>query len=1417
MSDRPQKSPAGDRSRKNAIALLAAGSWPVWDDGELEKTLEQLKTTKEKDRPLKRRDSVPVLADAVAPVKLEDDADWLPPALKAAVRTWQPAIDAIRASTGTRAPASIVADDRFARQPVSMADFATPAETAYMRMKQVEPAVTMREPPVSLTLLNEHLYISETMRWIIAVLTYLQREPEKHDAHTNRPWTQIYPQVDGKPIISPTGRYIVKLFWMGAWRRVLVDDRVPVNEEGCILLPLSSFSHELWPLLITKALCRVLAPIYESSLDRPEVGEASIVHILTGWMPETTALQQNCYQSQLVALLEKHCRVPSQGLVESPATSPKLFSSMGGTRLSPPGSAPSSAPSSPRPSRAIPTIALPVQDYSGVSYREVGLLQRLGIREGRNEGGASFRGARTPAHRPAALSNAPMLAIPDGIERVNRNALVFAVYRSSAPTTNIDVGIPPSVSHPVRVLSCVHIPTLMADIDGNPAPNGAARRHLEDWVLELESPFVLFKGPLGYMCPDDAGAARVQYALAVSLEREAAVQAHALACRLARAPCAPFRFRMYLSDFVRIFSAVEVYHKDTNFSHHSTIVGTAGAAPLYLESGGAAGGRPAEDKHQGMDLSAGQPWLLYVNSTHSAEMLLSFAVAPDSTARPADEQTREGNLNLEEFRWQSSASTKSWLYVKTTSARHVRFSLPAGRHVLRLLVSCPRVYALTVWSNKNFVLAEETAVLAELGGCSARSLGQAKLMLRFLGALMHKTYDDTVQMIDKLAAAHAEYNIPAHALAAFWVVLGPCLEDFYRGRFTPAAVAVKKPDIDAMIMELLSACNRAYRRQPQAQSPSRRQTVDMAAPVLGGAVRKRRHGMGVVPAAIIIQRHVRGFLARCTAQQLRRERSVRWHTVMRPAWELVSANTDELGRMVLQRLFDRNPDVAVMFPSGDDEQNRCSVLDLYARTEALPAQDYTVLFKNSFSVAVRTVVNFRLHVSQGEEPQATFCLHIIDNDSGIELPSDASRTVVIATIHPNRTGYTILADGTTQVALPATPFGLRILSNPELPPFDRPAPNPASESKSDRDKQAAAAAAATAASTHVLGVAVPCQEYEGPLVVSRGDELFRYVITPSTRSQTATIAVVLRPTLDAAPAMLRVDLLVDGRATQTAIGKGKAVVPLAFLFAKTPPGEEAPLFQLVGRRIDAENKEKPLSAASTASERLGPVVRGASLRPNRGMGKAVMPPRSSTTLMGSSQKDKAPTWMLRIYSTETLTVVPDHLRDTEITATKAAWFALPGRRARGTELRKKHSETQAASANTIMAQRLSFAQTPLPGLIISPASPYPPEPFLTPSPRSPNLLSASPISESAMTSTPPYVVLTRELREQQERAREEYLAECAAVRSRQQNERQLSLDTWRQERRERCAALVNLQSSKLAAQQQQSSRRGMLGKQFGGP
>ncbi|MGH0171138.1 UNVERIFIED_CONTAM: hypothetical protein FKN15_060638 [Acipenser sinensis] len=129
---------------------------------------------------------------------------------------------------------------------------------------------------------NEHLVGSELLRLIISEINIVWKIcngnlPSEKTGVTDpsslswKPWEHIYALCKaGKgqvPLYNIFGKYVVKLFWMGCWRKITVDDTVPFDEENNMLLPATTCRTELWPLLLSKAIIK-LANVEVGYLDK---------------------------------------------------------------------------------------------------------------------------------------------------------------------------------------------------------------------------------------------------------------------------------------------------------------------------------------------------------------------------------------------------------------------------------------------------------------------------------------------------------------------------------------------------------------------------------------------------------------------------------------------------------------------------------------------------------------------------------------------------------------------------------------------------------------------------------------------------------------------------------------------------------------------------------------------------------------------------------------------------------------------------------------------------------------------------------------------------------------------------------------------------------------------------------------------
>ena len=98
------------------------------------------------------------------------------------------------------------------------------------------------------------------------------------------PWD---PATEG-PGTSPNGKYIFRLYFNGCYRRVVVDDRLPVSKSERRLFVVDRSDYTLlWPALIEKAYLKI-----RGGYDFPGSNSGTALWVLTGWIPEQLFIQR---------------------------------------------------------------------------------------------------------------------------------------------------------------------------------------------------------------------------------------------------------------------------------------------------------------------------------------------------------------------------------------------------------------------------------------------------------------------------------------------------------------------------------------------------------------------------------------------------------------------------------------------------------------------------------------------------------------------------------------------------------------------------------------------------------------------------------------------------------------------------------------------------------------------------------------------------------------------------------------------------------------------------------------------------------------------------------------------------------------------------------------------------------------------
>ncbi|KAF2459541.1 hypothetical protein BDY21DRAFT_370259 [Lineolata rhizophorae] len=99
----------------------------------------------------------------------------------------------------------------------------------------------------------------------------------------------IYPKANNRPVVSTNGKYIVRLNFNGSFRKVVIDDYLPVSRDHRTLHIVDRNNRTLlWPALLEKAYLKV-----RGGYDFPGSNCALDLWTLAGWIPEQVFTQDN--------------------------------------------------------------------------------------------------------------------------------------------------------------------------------------------------------------------------------------------------------------------------------------------------------------------------------------------------------------------------------------------------------------------------------------------------------------------------------------------------------------------------------------------------------------------------------------------------------------------------------------------------------------------------------------------------------------------------------------------------------------------------------------------------------------------------------------------------------------------------------------------------------------------------------------------------------------------------------------------------------------------------------------------------------------------------------------------------------------------------------------------------------------------
>lgn len=129
-------------------------------------------------------------------------------------------------------------------------------------------------------------------------------------------WESIHPQdSSGRPFYNAGGKYVVKLWLAGKWRRMVIDDWLPVDQRGIPVLLSSTDPTDIWPNLIAKAVYKLWALLTPGE-DCFGNFVALACHALAGWLtsPISPPLECEALVCELKASGVPNCQIDDVAL-----------------------------------------------------------------------------------------------------------------------------------------------------------------------------------------------------------------------------------------------------------------------------------------------------------------------------------------------------------------------------------------------------------------------------------------------------------------------------------------------------------------------------------------------------------------------------------------------------------------------------------------------------------------------------------------------------------------------------------------------------------------------------------------------------------------------------------------------------------------------------------------------------------------------------------------------------------------------------------------------------------------------------------------------------------------------------------------------------------------------------------------------
>ncbi|XP_056337396.1 androglobin [Danio aesculapii] len=934
------------------------------------------------------------------------------------------------------------------------------------------PVVVENADTFDLTSANEHLFSSELMRWIISECYILwkvcnTREDKAVSTETVwRPWEHIYSMCkagkDHMPLYNTYGKYVIKLYWLGSWRKITVDDMLPFDKDDNLLLPATTNQYELWPMLLAKGILKVASTDTPVSGSGREFGEFTVIHCLTGWIPEIIPLKSWCTGKiwEFLRVNVAQFQLEEESSEENTTTTDSNVNNVQ-----------SESPKLPK-SRATGSVP---QIVVCASYQPLHLMEkRTSMLTRMADSSESLRqyGLSQLFSHPVLLTctrDCPLVAPPKTPPLPQ-----WKLIRPRKQTNITDEPKEPPVQKPEQFIevSSPFINFKLMTMSAHEMEHGGLKKrmynsnltsfsemddteddHFQNDIIQnsvntLETnentqvPAEDKKkdnsiandteGVESTAAPDKETDRKDNARVQTGKESSLFQSQDALASNK------PLLLKTWvdLHNFTKCFQTLLIFHKPNMYPHQfktshfkNSISSRLSAAALSntVASTHSVAALPKQSDLTGnihtQSADGKGSYFLFSDNLLSTEIVIGFTALVhwgESVEERKESSTRPGCLTAKPFSWKSIISKLPVVQIQTTACKAVLLSLPPGRHVLQVHTNASLAVHLHLCSKSPFVFGDEETVMPYLDKESLRFCEQAVTIVRALGCVI-SCFSDPEELpltTKELEKAHGmgikQQRVFSEAVYhMFFSVLGRKLtsEELFA-----VQTLTGDPSPHGSNEKPLEA--RSADETPEGWTG--RQATDKE-----------------MQAAIVLQAGWKGYLVReiLTAARPGTKENMSVAKTLQEIWAPVESDVEKHAVSLLRHMVTNGEGIAELYPCREDECTRITFTD-YSVPVPETANSWILIFREVFRVPKNMLL-----VPKMFSPIPVCILHVINNDTLEKIPR-VFNNVEPYMYTPNKGGYTFVAEAHTgDVPVIGGKWRMRLIGSREpLPLLAREAP-----------------------------------------------------------------------------------------------------------------------------------------------------------------------------------------------------------------------------------------------------------------------------------------------------------------------------------------------------------------------------------------